>query len=282
MHFIPCSHCNELVEVKSEYMVFCPRCQNKLDNSFTAWRASHPSATFADYLAQVCVSSTAIQGVSEQRRIGRSIDRKRSAKRWMISLSIALGTVLVGLLVYGLLDRIPRGTSIEALLERPWKIAYYDDLGASVKFPYPLETEEAHLPDTLGNAADSIPQIVETSATRSWSQKETLRIVAARFAFKADFGVDRNKATDQILQSMIYENDLQGFTHFSNDYAVSNLKGRMLAGSYLIGPKPFEFRALIVQRQHQVWYFMVTYPRSKPEGLLVAERLFKGVLISAE
>ena len=38
----------------------------------------------------------------------------------------------------------------------------------------------------------------------------------------------------------------------------------------------------MAQYGHTVWYFMVAYPRSKPEGLLVAERFFKGILIDRQ
>ena len=69
---------------------------------------------------------------------------------------------------------------------------------------------------------------------------------------------------------------------FRNDYSIPNIEARSLSGSYLLGVEAFEFRALMAQYGHTVWYFMVAYPRSKPEGLLVAERFFKGILIDRQ
>ena len=81
---------------------------------------------------------------------------------------------------------------------------------------------------------------------------------------------------------MLHENGLQGFDFYRNDYSIPNIDARSLSGSYLLGVEAFEFRALMAQYGHTVWYFMVAYPRSKPEGLLVAERFFKGILIDRQ
>ena len=105
---------------------------------------------------------------------------------------------------------------------------------------------------------------------------------ASRIDYQPDFGVNRDIATRQILLSMLHENGLQGFEFFRNDYSIPNIEARSLSGSYLLGVEAFEFRALMAQYGHTVWYFMVAYPRSKPEGLLVAERFFKGILIDRQ
>ena len=89
----------------------------------------------------------------------------------------------------------------------------------------------------------------------------------------------RFRGGSQILLDMLQENGLQGFEFYRNDYSVPNVRARSLSGSYLLGVEAFEFRALMAQYGHTVWYFMVAYPRSKPEGLLVAERFFQGILI---
>lgn len=288
MHYIPCSHCGKLVEVKSQYMVFCPACKRKLDNSFAEWSKRNPGRGFEEYLSERAVSDTALEGVRQQRKIGRAIVRGKAARRALLALGIAVLVTVLGIGGYWAWNRYNRSASITALLNKAWQIAYYDDLGATLKFPFPLEKEAAFSADSLQRENDRLTadtlerQVVTGAVSRRWAEPGTVSVTASRIDYRPDFGVDRDIATRQILLSMLQENDLQGFEFFRNDYSIPNLKARSLSGSYLLGIEAFEFRALMAQYGHTVWYFMVAYPRSKPEGLLVAERFFKGILIDRQ
>jgi hypothetical protein len=304
MHYIQCNHCGELIEVKSEYMAFCPLCQAKLANSFAIWRGRsvNQGRSFAEYLAEVAVDGVAVSGVREQRRIGRAIRRSSAGRRVLMALAVIVPMVLLlggGYVWYGERNGV-RDTSVKNLLgdRVVWKVAYYADLGVSLKFPHPL----ALATTTVAMGADSLQtdsalnaqlqaqgQVITGVVSRQWSNEQgddgIISVSASRIDYRPDFGVDREVATGQILQGMLAGNvaeggdRLQAFEFFKNDYAVPNVEARSLAGSYLLGVQAFEFRALMAQVGHTVWYFMVAYPRDTPEGILVAERFFRSILI---
>ncbi len=276
MRYLKCNHCGQLVEVKSEYMVFCPKCHEKLDNSFTAWHTRHPGGTFADYLSQHTVSPEAVSGLSQQRRLTRRFKRGGNLRRGGVALITALGMVLIFGAIYWGMHRDQRDPSLARLLDAPWRSTYYEDLGASIKFPHELLA----VADTTSlRVKEDTTQIITAIATRRWSEPSKVSVTASRISYRPDFGVDRDIASSQILMSMLESGEVQGFEVFRNDYSIEGFSARILSGSYLIGPDPFEFRALMAQRRHTVWYFMVAYPRSAPEGLLIADRFFNGVVI---
>lgn len=288
MHHIKCNHCQKLVEIKSQYMVFCPACDHKMDNSYAEWQKQHPEQSYEQYLSALTVSDTALEGVRDQRRIGRSIVRGKAFKRAAMAFGIAIIVTIIGLGSHWAWGRYNQGTSIDALLKQAWKISYYSELGVTLKFPFPLELETAFTADSLQQESDRLTadtiqrQVILATASRRWSESGVISVTATRIDYEPDFGVDRDIATRQILQSMLQENQLQGFEFFRNDYSIPNIQARSLSGSYLLGAEAFEFRALMAQYGHTLWYFMVAYPRSQPEGLLVAERLFKGILIDRQ
>lgn len=288
MHYIKCSHCGKLVEIKSQYMVFCPACHKKMDNSFTEWSKRNPGRSYEEYLGGLAVSETALEGVREQRKIGRAIVRGKAARRALLALGIAVLVTVLSIGGYWAWNRYNRSASITALLNKAWRISYYDDLGATLKFPFPLEKESSFSADSLQRENDRLTadtvqrQVVLSAVSRRWAEPGTVSVTASRIDYQPDFGVDRDIATRQILLNMLQENNLQGFEFFRNDYSIPNVEARSLSGSYLLGIEAFEFRALMAQYGHTVWYFMVAYPRSKPEGLLVAERFFKGILIDRQ
>ena len=132
MHYIQCNHCGKLVEIKSQYMVFCPACKRKMDNSFTEWRKRNPGGSYTAYLDEMAVSESALQGVRDQRRIGRAIMRGKAARRGLLALGIALVVTILGISGYWAWNRYNRSGSINALLNKAWQISYYDDLGTSL------------------------------------------------------------------------------------------------------------------------------------------------------
>lgn len=282
---IKCDRCGELVEIGSAYMVFCPACRRKMGNSYPEWSKRHPEAGYEVYLSEMAVSDTAIEGAREQRRIGRAIVRGRALRRAAWAVGAAVVLTALGCVGYWAWNRYGRSASIDALLKRAWPVAYYDDLGATLKFPFALEPAAEFSADSLQRQNDRLTadtvqrQVVIGAVSRSWAEPGVVRVTASRIDYRPDFGVDRDIATRQILLDMLQENGLQGFEYYRNDYSVPNVRARSLSGSYLLGVEAFEFRALMAQYGHTVWYFMVAYPRSKPEGLLVAERFFRGILI---
>jgi len=277
MHYIKCNKCSRLVEVKSEYMVLCPGCKRKMDNSYPAWHEKNTDATFRDYLSEVCVSREALEGVGDQQKITKSIGRGRSTKRWFIALGIAIAVTAGAIWGVNLYKGSRQAAAVKALLNSAWKIAYYEDLTATVKFPYELNPQPMMNADSLNS--DST-QVVLGAVGRRWAQEAVASVTATRIEYRPDFGINRDMATEQILTAIVQDNGVRGLRYVPSDYSMgSGFSARMFTGSYLIGPQPYEFRAVMAIRDNIAWYFMVSYFRDMPEGTLVADKFFNGILI---
>lgn len=274
--YIKCSHCNQVIAVESEYMILCPNCHKKLDNSFHQWQNSHPMGTFTDYLSEVCVSQQAIQGLGQQRRITRSVGRTRALRRGVMAIALAVIATIIGAAGYFFYNKIQSGRSIRTIVDSGWKINYYPDLEVSLKFPSVLGQVTQVLADSI--VVDSTQKIL-SSAVRQWVKPGVTSVTAMRIDYAPNFGVNRQAATEQILQSLIQENELRGFVFVPSDYSMPGVETRMFTGSYLIKAEAYEFRAVMAIRGDRVWYFMVAYLRSMPEGTLLAEKFFKGILL---
>lgn len=258
-------------------MVLCPHCNKKLDNSFREWAHKKPNATYEQYLSEVCISSSAIGGLDEQRRITKKIGISRNFKRLSLALAIAVAVVALSVCGIYLYKDSQKGASINAIMDDNWKINYYEDLGVTVKFPFVLESQGTVVDSVV--VADSTQTIIG-SVSRSWSRKDVTAVSATRVNFAPAYGVNREAATQQILQSIVQDNNMQAFEFVPSDYSMGQGgTARMFSGSYLIGIEPYEFRAIMIVRGDSVWYFMVAYLRSMPEGTLLAEKFFKGILL---
>lgn len=270
-YYIKCSNCSQLVELKSEYMVLCPSCGHKLSNSFSVWRAENPDGDFKRYISEVCVSSAAVSGLSDQKRITRSIKRRKVIKR----LSILGGSAVVLFVIIASVmwfTRSMNDSSIDKIINSGWKLNYYEDLRATVQFPFVLEATV----DTTFTVPDTTTMVKRVVA-RQWSKPMVCNITAMRMEYEGDATANRETATSQILQSLVSDNQMQAFQFIPSDYMLGDTKARMLAGSYLIETTLYEFRAVMIIKWEELWYFMVAYPASNPEGTMLAEKFFRTI-----
>ncbi|MEG1664601.1 MAG: hypothetical protein RR066_00750 [Mucinivorans sp.] len=271
-YYIKCNHCGRLVQLKSQYMVLCPECRHKMDNSYEAYRTKNPKASYQEYLSEVCVNSLAMGGLSEQRRITRRSGRSLNIKRLLLALTLAVVAMGLVLSSMWLLRGVGDAASIKSIMADNWRLNYYEDIHATLKFPFMLESSG----DSL--ATDSSMK-VERINSRRWSKESVASITALCIDYVPDFGVDRTKGTEQVLQSIVSGNVLQGFQCIPSDYKIGTTDARMFSGSYLIETQAYEFRAVMVVSGDRLWYFMVAYLRSEPEGTLLAEKFFRGIVL---
>lgn len=273
-HYIKCGKCNKLVEVRSQYMVLCPSCKHKMDNSYVHWSEVNKDKSYNDYLSSECVSGDALVGVSEQRKISKMIKKSRAAKLALISFGGAILVTIITLLSIWMLRGVNSERSIRSILNDNWKINYYEDLNTTVKFPFVLQP----ILDTTFTVVDTATQIKRIVA-RQWIKPSVCNVTAMQVEYDAK-EANRNDATTQILQSIISQSKMEAFQYIPSDYNLGGVEARMLTGSYLIETLLTEFRAVMITKDKTVWYFMVAYPAKMPEGTLLAEKFFKTVQIN--
>jgi hypothetical protein len=79
MHFLKCTNCGHLNEVKTEYLIFCSKCNKKLINNFSNWQTRNPERTFADFKELICISEEEVKKSAEKPKSKKS----KSLKYWI-------------------------------------------------------------------------------------------------------------------------------------------------------------------------------------------------------
>lgn len=59
MHYLNCNNCGHFNEVKTEYLVFCAKCNKKLDNNYSEWTKHNSDKSFEDYKRLICTTEKA-------------------------------------------------------------------------------------------------------------------------------------------------------------------------------------------------------------------------------
>jgi len=267
-YLIKCPRCGHMVET-SEYTMLCQSCGKKLENSFKECQKRDPDLTYREYLDRYCVNELAVGGVSEQRKISRNAKLRKGASRTAITVLLIVAASLVVLFGVWMLSSAFTGQSIKKIVGETWRGEYYEDLSCNVKFPYTLTLQSGEIADsTLG---------IKEYVSRSWKKEDVCLVNALKIEYTADSSANIDKATEIILQSMVQSNGMQGFSYVPSDYRLHGSSARMFSGSYLVSIEMYEFRAVMISRDSIIWYFMVVYPSTLPEGTILADKFFNGI-----
>lgn len=272
-YLIKCPKCGQMVET-SEYTMLCQSCGKKLENSFRECQKRDPELTYRDYLDRYCVNELAVGGMSEQRRISRNAKLRKGASRTAVTVLLVIVASVAVLAGIWILSPLFTGHSIKRIVDETWRNEYYEDLSCNIKFSHTLSLQPAEIADsTLG---------IREYVSRSWKEDGVCLVNALKIDYMADSSANIDRATETILQSMVQSNGMQGFSYVPGDYRLQGSSARMFSGSYLVSVDMFEFRAVMVVRENIVWYFMVAYPSSLPEGTILADKLFDGIQLLSD
>jgi hypothetical protein len=111
-YYIKCESCGCENEIKSQPVIFCNKCKNKLRNNFISWKNCHSSDSFDEYLKSDWVQKVdrnAVVTINDEQI--KEFDTKRT------TLVVILLTTLINLaLVFLFLNNIPTGYEMGAIL----------------------------------------------------------------------------------------------------------------------------------------------------------------------
>lgn len=95
MYLIKCANCNNLIEVKTEFLMLCPKCKRKLENNYQDWRQlkENKGKNFPTYLNEVCISSEELEEHQRQERLSKLYSPQKNKIRQIVNL--AFGVVVI-------------------------------------------------------------------------------------------------------------------------------------------------------------------------------------------
>jgi hypothetical protein len=93
MHFLKCNNCGHFNEVKNEYLIFCSKCNKKLNNNFSDWSKRNSDKSFEDYKKFICTT----ESIDIPKDLGKH-KTKKGIKYWIgfaaaFAIFYAIGTI---------------------------------------------------------------------------------------------------------------------------------------------------------------------------------------------
>lgn len=109
MYLIKCAKCNSLVEVKTEYLMLCPNCKNKLENNYQDWRKQkeNKGKNFQIYVKEICISSEELEAQQRHERMQKLYSPEKNKARkianFVFSALLVIGSIVLAIRLQRLL-----------------------------------------------------------------------------------------------------------------------------------------------------------------------------------
>lgn len=92
MYLIKCAKCNNLIEVKTEYLMLCPHCKSKLENNYQEWRQlkENKGKNFQIYQREVCISEEELEEQQRQEKLSAMYSPKKNKIRRIANIAFSV------------------------------------------------------------------------------------------------------------------------------------------------------------------------------------------------
>ena len=109
MHFLKCNNCGYFNEVKTEFLIFCSKCNKKLEGNYSDWSKRNSDKTFDDYKQLICTKEANESPGGETKS-----NKPKGLKYW---IGFALGFGLFYIIGYYAVDFFKKPAFDKALME---------------------------------------------------------------------------------------------------------------------------------------------------------------------
>jgi hypothetical protein len=268
MYYIECTHCSFSNPLKSEYVLFCEQCGEKLENTFQDWKIKHPGKSFEEYCTLECNQDPGIPLNATSLRP----KRKYPLFYYVLATCLVLGIVYFGgrftarkLAPY--LQRI-QATSITS--NSKWERQICGTSGLSVESPVRLMKTLEKLPEEVDAKIDTI-QIYACVTSGGFS------LYLKSITFIPSFPVFRESALKSTIAEIQYMSGVTELNYTKQKTKIRAKEGMFAEGTYLFKKEYMGFKNIVLVDDNRLWQVMVKYHASDSLETQAAKRIVRSI-----
>jgi hypothetical protein len=269
MHYLKCNHCGHLNEVKGEYLVFCSKCNKKLDNNFPDWKKRNPGKTLADFKKTVCVSEEEIQTIAAKTK-----KRPKGLKYWigfaaMFAIFYAVGSFGGESIVRFFKSQ---KTSKE-VLEQEWIKETYGNHGLALETPVILSRQELPIPE-------HVKQYIEEIHSHAYLSGKGFKVMINSIKYKPAVGqADLQGAANGAVNEMKMQQGVTDFNYNEEPINKNDIPGLIQKGTYNHDGIGVEFINATFREGLVLWQILVAHETTDEVGRIAAKRVIESIEI---
>jgi hypothetical protein len=270
MHYLKCTKCGFLNDVKGEYLIFCQKCNKKLENNYRDWQKRNPDKTLDDFKSLICISDEEIKS--------EPIVKQTIPKSAKILIFFIVGFVLF-ILTASIVGKVfgPKffdsiNPNSNTIMDQKWITEHYGQDGLIVETPFKLNTVE--LP-----YSEEVKAFMENHFGYS-IQTKNLLITICSIKYKPVIGeANLQGAANGSIAEMKMQPGVSDFEYSEDSTKINDIRGIKLTGTFILKNIKYSFVNVIYSKGLNLYQAMVGFPSEEKVGEKIAERLINSIRI---
>ena len=271
IYFLKCNRCGHLNELLTETILFCQKCNRKLENNFIDWQAAHPENTFEDFKQQECTLTSNTEAAEKP-----DLKKNKNVKFWYLSAfaAIFVASFAIAYFFSGKANDLLKNEKIpKPILQQEWGKKQYGSTGLSLQTPFKLTP----FPITLSEATMTIIKKIDSY---KYETADGFMVMVICIQYKPQFGVldlqeAAGNATDEIMNQLSTSN----FDFEAGPLQKGDITGVFQKGSFVKNGIEFKFINAMLMKELRFWQVMASYKPDDKNGKEMAERIIDSIEI---
>lgn len=270
VHYLQCTHCGHMNEMKSEYVVFCTSCGQKLENNFTNWQRRNPGGTFDEYKQNACLTENQLPPKLPAKK------NKPLKQKILIVAITTLFAVIGSWLGSSALTAIRNSIKTdEKVLSEQWVKKTYGSFGITLETPWELKSSP---PPPLQESVQRMIEHFESFESENDNQFK-IGINAAKYNPEETRELSLQGGADGAVNGVKNMQGVTNFTYSEDNYSVSGLPAIIQRGSYTQDGIKLGFINVVTAKDFNYWQVMVLRRENDDIAKKAAERIIQSIQI---
>jgi hypothetical protein len=274
MYYLKCSNCNFYNPLKVESVLFCEKCNKKLEHNFKDWQKKHLDNSFNEFVKVHCISEEDFQALNTTSGKNKKHKGKTIA---IIAISIFSFLILIGVIgfytVRKVMDHTFQTQTDKSILTENWKHTKIGISNLSLDLPFSIKKQEIKL-------SSQVMLMIDTTESFSNNSEKGFKVVT--FYTKYKQGTEAN--LDGAINGAINElKNLQGATDLTwnqTSHPVGSKNGTLVSVKYKLVFYNIEVKALIVCESNQLWQVITQFSSEDIIGRKAADKILESIEIN--
>lgn len=268
MYYLKCNSCGHLNKIENENLLFCSKCNKKLENNFRDWKRIHSESSFEDFKKLVCISEQEIPTNNS-----KNAPKRKSLKYW-IGFTIAFAIFYAVGQIGGekLVSIFKSEKTSKEVLSQKWIKEKYGN-GLFVETPVVMTEMEVELPP-------QIKDVIEIMNMFQYNSAKGFRVFISTIKYKPIIEKgDLQGAATGSANEMRMQKGVTDFDYIEEEIVLNEIPGIKQTGSFKMNDIPVEFLNTVYGKGLNLWQVMVAYPIDDVVGKIAAARVIESIKI---
>jgi hypothetical protein len=268
MYYLKCSTCGHLNQLDNENLLFCSKCNKKLENNFRDWKRINSDSSLDDFKKLICISEQEIPS-----KITKP-NKKKSFKYW-IGFTITFALFYGGAQIGGekLVSLFKSEKTSQEILSQEWITKTYGNYGLTVETPVVLIEKELAFPDQL-------KEVIEEISSSEYNTTKGFRVFVNSIKYKPIIQeISLQNAAIGAINEIKMMQGVTDFDYIEEEIDHNGIPGFKQTGTYKHKNIPIKFINIGYGVGLNIWQVVIAYHIDDEIGKIAAKRVIESIEI---